>query len=145
MLFKFDKKRHRNQKQKDFNVLRETFNSIPKIVTNLANLCLSFKFFSLVLRVGEVIYFLKQRMIDSEQKSCRLICLLPTSRKLLKKLLLNRLVYFLEYNNLLHNFKLVFREGSLCELELKETMPCTAVSSCCFDSNIGKGKYTILV
>ena len=99
MLFKFDKKRHRNQKQKDFNVLRETFNSIPKIVTNLTNLCLSFKYFSLVLRVGEVIYFLKQRMIASEHKSIRLICLLPTSRRLLEKLLLNRLVYFLEYNN----------------------------------------------
>ena len=124
--------------QIDFNFLKETFNSILKIITNWVNLCLSFKYFPLILRVGEIAYFLKQEKIASEPKSYHLICLLPTLKKFLEKLLVNRLVYFSENNKLLHNFQLGFREGSSCELALKEIMSSV-------DSNIDKGKYTLVL
>ena len=71
----------------------------------------------------------------SEPKSYSPICLLPKLGKLLEKLLVNRLFYFLENTYLLHNFQFGFREGRTCELTLEGRMSSIA-------SNIENGKYT---
>lgn len=51
----------------------------------------------------------------SEPTSYRPIYLLPTLGKLLEKLLVNRLVNFLETNNILHHRKYGFRERRSCD------------------------------
>lgn len=44
----------------DNRILKGSFNIVSEIFLHLANLCLSFRYFSLALRQGEVVYFLKQ-------------------------------------------------------------------------------------
>lgn len=53
----------------DFRILKLTFKIIPKKFTCWANFCLSHHYFSLTLRQGEVVYFLKQGNDASEPTS----------------------------------------------------------------------------
>ena len=56
----------------------------------------------------------------------------------MEKLLVNRVIYYLENNNLLPDFQFGLREGRSCELTLQEIMSFIAF-------NIEKVKYTSLV
>lgn len=80
------------------NIFREIF-------TYWANFCLSFYYFPLILRQGEVVFFLKQWKTQFE-----LICLYPVFGKLLEKILAKCLIVFLVTNKLLRNKQFVFRE-----------------------------------
>lgn len=122
----------------DFKILKLAYKIIPKLFTSWANLCLKHSYFPEALRQGEVVYFLKQGKDATEPSSYRPICLLPTLGKLLEKLLVGRLVHFLETNNLLHHRQYGFRVGRSCDKALFDIL-----SAC--EESIAKGNYTSLV
>lgn len=77
-------------------------------------------------------YFLKQGKSTCEPKSYRSIYLLPTVDKLLEKLSVLSLTFFLESNNLLHPRQFGFRDGRSCEKTLLEILTsCTDRMSAC--------------
>lgn len=108
------------------------------LFTFWVNLCLKYNYLPLVLRQGEVVYFLSQGKSDSELKLYRPICLVPTLGKLLEELIVFWISNYLESNSFLHSKPIWFIEDRWCEKSLH------AIMTSCVDS-IAQGNYASLV
>lgn len=102
----------------DFRIIRQLHKHYPKILCKWTNLCFNFNYFPKILRSGEIIYFNKIGKDVQDPNNYRPICLLPTLSKVLEKLIVNRLHFFLENNNIFSQNQYGFRPGKSCEKAL---------------------------
>lgn len=104
----------------DFRIIHQLNKHFNNLLLKWIKLCFKFNYFPKILRQGEIVYFNKLNKDLNDPENYRPICLLPTLGKLIEKIIVNRLYYYLENNNTLSNLQFGFRPGKSCELALKK-------------------------
>ncbi|GBO24283.1 Putative protein in type-1 retrotransposable element R1DM [Araneus ventricosus] len=92
-------------------IIEEIFHADNGWFVKIFNLCLKFGIFPKIWKESRVVLIPKSNKDLSNPESYRPICLLSVLGKILDKLMTQRLVYFLESNNLLDHRQYGFREG----------------------------------
>lgn len=100
----------------DFNIWKSIFKSFPSLLTKFANACFKLCTFPDCLKNAKILFFNKPGKDPSECSAYRPICLLPTIGKIIEKLFVNRLNFWLNTTGTLHPHQFGFREGLSCEL-----------------------------
>ncbi|GBN08430.1 Retrovirus-related Pol polyprotein from type-1 retrotransposable element R1 [Araneus ventricosus] len=93
------------------SIIEEIFYADSGWFVKIFNLCLKFGIFPKIWKEPRVVLIPKSNKDLSNSESYRPICLLSVWGKILYKLMTQRLVYFLESNNLLDHRQYGFREG----------------------------------
>lgn len=91
--------------------IRCIWNTHPTFLISVFNSCLKWSYFPSYWRTGKVILLPKPGKPRSEATSYRPICINSIFGKVLERLLLQRLYYFLKTNNLLHPSQFGFTHG----------------------------------
>ncbi|GBN43712.1 Putative protein in type-1 retrotransposable element R1DM, partial [Araneus ventricosus] len=86
---------------------------------DLFNLCFTLNYFPDALRNAKVFFLLKDGKDPGACSSYRPVCLLPTIGKIIERLFLIKLNFWLDHNNIIHNNQYGFREGRSCDLAIQ--------------------------
>ncbi|GBO17890.1 Putative protein in type-1 retrotransposable element R1DM [Araneus ventricosus] len=103
-------------------IIQQIFKKFPFLLMELFNNCLKLAKFPDPLKVGNIILFHKHGKSKTEASYYRSISLLPTIRKVLEKLLTQRLNFHLKKNNRLSNLQYEFREGRSTEMVITKLL-----------------------
>lgn len=93
------------------DIYKEIFTIDDKWFVQILNRCFQKGIFPKYWKVAKVLLFHKEGKKKEEYSSYRPICLLPIWGKILDRIITQRLVYFLESNEILHKEQYGFRKG----------------------------------
>lgn len=106
----------------DYLILKRIQANIPEMLKALYNKCLFYGYFPKPFKKGIVLLFKKEDKPIEDISSYRPVTLLPTMGKLLEKLLVTRMNFYLEFNKELNKRQFGFRAGLSTESALQSLL-----------------------
>ncbi|GBL89519.1 Putative protein in type-1 retrotransposable element R1DM [Araneus ventricosus] len=103
----------------DYRMWRAVFTIDKTFFLDLFNLCFTLNYLPDALRNAKVFFLLKNGKDPGACSSYRPVCLLPTIGKIIERLFLIKLNFWLDHNNIIHNNQYGFREGRSCDLAIQ--------------------------
>ncbi|XP_035230896.1 uncharacterized protein LOC118202803 [Stegodyphus dumicola] len=106
----------------DSSILRMLLKIDPQFLLNFIHACWKFRHFPFNSKLAEVVLFLKNGKDAFQPRSYRPICLIPSLSKLLERIILGRLNYYLSQHNILNDFQYGFRKGRSAEMSIERLL-----------------------
>ncbi|GBM16032.1 hypothetical protein AVEN_108616-1 [Araneus ventricosus] len=103
----------------DYRMWRAVFTIDKTFFLDLFNLCFTLNYFPAALRNAKIFFLLKDGKDPGACSSYRPVCLLLTIGKIIERLFLIKLNFWLDHNNIIHNNQYGFREGRSCDLAIQ--------------------------